>query len=120
MTIENLLFIGLFLLILLVRAIRPRRRRPPPPVVEGVEVVEGDDGFAVDAEAPPARRHIARGRGPARGPLAPAGPASRDTARARRLGGPAGVRRGIVLMTILGPCRALQPPADSMDGSGSR
>ncbi len=27
-----------------------------------------------------------------------------------RLGGPREVRRGIVLMTILGPCRALEPP----------
>ena len=51
MTIENLLFIGLFLLILLVRAIRPRRRRPAPPVEEGLEVVEGDDGNDEDRRA---------------------------------------------------------------------
>ena len=67
----------------------PRGRRLPPPVVE------------------PRRA----GRGPAAAPSRPSGPPADARRRARApLGGRRAVRRGIVLMTVLGPCRALEPP----------
>ena len=69
--------------------IPPRVHRLPPPVVE------------------PRRA----GRGPATAPSRPAGPPADARRRARApLGGRRAVRRGIVLMTVLGPCRALEPP----------
>jgi hypothetical protein len=68
--------------------IPPRGRRPPPPVVE------------------PRR---AGGR-PSTTPSRPDGPPDAARRRPRSpLGGRRAVRRGIVLMTVLGPCRALEP-----------
>jgi hypothetical protein len=66
-----------------------RGRRPPPPVVE------------------PRRA----GEGPSAASSRPAGPPVDARRRTRApLGGRRAVRRGIVLMTVLGPCRALEPP----------
>ncbi len=107
MTIENLLFIGLFLLILLVRAIRPRGQRPLPPPAGSTEGDQADALFGPGDEAPPTNQPGPEIRHAVRRAEAPAGQASSDNARARRLGGLADARRGIVLMTILGPCRAL-------------
>ena len=68
----------------------PRGPRPPPPVVEPRRAREGPHSAPLPVAAPPS---AARRR--ARSPL----------------GSLRVVRRGIVLMTILGPCRALEPPA---------
>ena len=69
--------------------IPPRGHRPPPPVVE------------------PRR---AGGR-PSTTPSRPDAPPEAAPRRPRApLGGRRAVRRGIVLMTVLGPCRALEPP----------
>jgi hypothetical protein len=69
--------------------IPPRGRRPPPPVVEPRRAREG----------------------PSTAPWRPAGPPDAAHRRPRSpLGGRRAVRRGIVLMTVLGPCRALEPP----------
>jgi hypothetical protein len=70
--------------------IPPRGRRPPPPVAEPRRAREGPHSAPLPRAVPPA--------------------AARRRARSR-LGSPRAVRRGIVLMTILGPCRALEPPA---------
>lgn len=67
-------------------------------------------------QAPPVRPHQPTPRPPrVMAPRAP--PVSavtpRDALHPRtpsRLGSPREVRRGMVLMTILGPCRALEPP----------
>jgi hypothetical protein len=70
--------------------IPPRGSRPLPPVVEPRSAREGPHSAPLPRVVPPsaARR---RGRPP--------------------VGSLRAVRRGIVLMTILGPCRALEPPA---------
>ena len=71
--------------------ISPRARRPPPVVA-------------------PRRPH----EGPVAAPSPRAVP---PVTRRRQTGAPVGdlrtVRRGIVLMTILRPCRALEPPDDA-------
>ena len=67
----------------------PRGPRPPPLVVEPRRAREGPHGAPLPRAVPP-------------------------SAARRRERSPVGclreVRRGIVLMTILGPCRALEPP----------
>jgi hypothetical protein len=69
--------------------IPPRGHRPPPPVVEPRRAREGPYSAPLPRAVPPA--------------------AARQRAHSR-LGSPRAVRRGIVLMTVLGPCRALEPP----------
>jgi hypothetical protein len=69
--------------------IPPRRHRLPPAVVESRRAREGPHSALLSLETPPS---AARRR--ARSPL----------------GSLRAVRRGIILMTILGPCRALEPP----------
>jgi hypothetical protein len=69
--------------------ISPREHRLPPAVVQPRRAREGPHGATGPRAMPP-------------------------SAARRRARSPAGslraVRRGIVLMTILGPCRALEPP----------
>jgi hypothetical protein len=66
-----------------------RGRRPPPSVAEPRQASEG----------------------PSTAPSRPAGSPAAARRRARApLGDRRAVRRGIVLMTVLGPCRALDPP----------
>jgi hypothetical protein len=69
--------------------IPPRGHRLPPPVVQPRRAREGPHDVPVPRAVPPS---AARRR--ARPPV----------------GSLRAVRRGIVLMTILGPCRALEPP----------
>jgi hypothetical protein len=66
----------------------PGHRLPPP--VQPRRVREGPQGAPLPRAVPL--------------------PAARRRARSP-VGSPRVVRRGIVLMTILGPCRALEPPA---------
>lgn len=116
---EQLLLFGLFLLValanLVARWLRTRaERRPRVPTDEPEEIVEAS------RRVPP--RVVIRTPQPSRQPAlvsaavpAPARPAPAPAARVRRpprfrLGGVPDVRRGIVLMTVLGPCRALEPP----------
>ena len=69
----------------------PRVRIPSPPLASApIEPREGPMGAPLPAAAPPPAAIRRRGRAP--------------------LGSLRDVRRGIVLMTILGPCRALEPP----------
>jgi hypothetical protein len=70
--------------------IPPRGHRPPPPVVEPRRAREGSHSAPLPRAVPPSAAHR-RARPP--------------------VGSLRAVRRGIVLMTILGPCRALEPPA---------
>jgi hypothetical protein len=67
----------------------PRAHRLPPPVVQPRRTGEGAHGVPLPLAVP---RSAARPR--VRSPL----------------GSLRQVRRGIVLMTVLGPCRALEPP----------
>jgi len=69
--------------------IPPRGPRPPPPVVEPRRAREGPHGAPLPRAVPPS--------------------AARRRARSL-VGSRREVRRGIILMTILGPCRALEPP----------
>jgi hypothetical protein len=69
--------------------IPPRGQRLPPPVVQPRRVREVPQGAPLPAAVP-----LSAARRRARLPV----------------GSPRAVRRGIVLMTILGPCRALEPP----------
>jgi hypothetical protein len=68
----------------------PRPARRPPPVMAPRRLPAVSDTTPL----PRAVRRVAQ-RAPGRAPL----------------GGLRAVRRGIVLMTILGPCRALEPPS---------
>ena len=70
--------------------IPPRGPRRPPPVVQPRRAREGPHDIPVPRAVPPS--------------------AVRRRARPS-VGNLRAVRRGIVLMTILGPCRALEPPA---------
>lgn len=112
----------------------PVREGPPPrprrPLHDRAEEAEGDtlraDPPADRAAAPstlprPAsrprgrERHLSRDDARPRRESRPASPAglapqlARQSTGLRATGGVADLRRGIVLMAILGPCRALQP-----------
>jgi hypothetical protein len=69
--------------------IPPRAHRLPPPVVQPRRAGEGAHGAPLPLAVPPS--------------------AARQRVRSS-LGSLRQVRRGIVLMTVLGPCRALEPP----------
>jgi hypothetical protein len=115
---EQLLLIAIFLLVglinMIIRQLRQRAQAPGPPA----EPAEPEDvswpAPSRMPELPPAARVIlpvplAEPSVPAVRPMrppAPAPPALRRRRDHRRLGSRADVRRAIVAMTVLGPCRA--------------
>jgi hypothetical protein len=113
LTPEQLLLLAIFLLVpllnLTARWLRRRLARHAPPSREAEAVAE-----QAGAPPPPRSRRGTAGPGPPpeqprrRPPPAPPAPGPRR--RPGALGGPRGLRRAIVMMTILGPCRALEPP----------
>ncbi len=108
MGLEQLFFLVLVLFAALVQFLAPRLRQRWEELARR----------AGSAEAPGPRVHVAPQAPRARLAEPPASSHSRRTRRSpapgprrpRALGGLADVRRGIVLMTILGPCRALETP----------
>jgi len=110
MSVEQLLFLFLFVLIPLFNVLRKvlRKRQPAPPLPE-TRPVE-----SMPALPPPRKLHPvpALVHPPARATTAERRPAPVAEPRRRRpYLAPSDVRRGIVIMTILGPCRALEPEA---------
>jgi hypothetical protein len=111
MSVEQLLFIALFVLVplfnFLAKVLR-QRRRPAAPIPQAEE-----PGEPVTA-LPPPRVLLPVPEPPrpsARPPRAPAVLVVERRRRAPYRLRPADVRRGLVLMTILGPCRALEREA---------
>jgi hypothetical protein len=108
MTVEQLVVIAIAVLIALGNLLARRRQSRPaagPPHEPGVP-----DGLAPVGKPPRPRRRPA--------PSAPP-PSDLPVTRRRRrsrLGTLREVRRGIVLMTILGPCRGAEPPASAARG----
>jgi hypothetical protein len=114
---EQLVFLALFLLFallnLIVRLFRERAAKPPdtaPPPLRRPPPPRPPEPLARPAPArvaqPPAPAPVVPG--PAAPALAaPAAAPARRRPRAR-LGGPRDLRRAVVLMTVLGPCRALE------------
>ena len=105
-----LLFVGVPLLNLLVGWLKRRARaqqRPFPPELSATDPHEEPRVIAVPVRA---LEPILSRADPRREP--PAFSPPRGVRRARPLGGRAEVRRAIVAMTILGPCRGLEasPP----------
>jgi hypothetical protein len=110
-----LVFILVPLLNLLVRWLRRRAReqqRPMPAEPRAAEPVEREEWSP--APIPPRARLIERGL-PREGlRTAPQAPSPQPVMRrAGPLGGRAAVRRAVIAMTILGPCRALEEPPSS-------
>ncbi|MGH7334783.1 MAG: hypothetical protein ACREKS_18970 [Candidatus Rokuibacteriota bacterium] len=110
MSVEQLLFLVLFVLIPLINVLRRvLRKRPTPPVPEAVRA-ESMPALPPPRVLQPVPEFA---RPPARATAAERRPA--EVAEQRRQTpyrfSPSAVRRGIVLMTILGPCRALEPEA---------
>jgi len=106
---EQLLFLALFVLIPLLNALARllRKRRPAPPVLDE----------PVAALPPPRVLHPVPEPAPPPARVTRAEPAVVQVVERRRRVPyrlrSADVRRGMVLMTILGPCRALEPGARS-------
>lgn len=110
---EQLLIFALFLLVLLFRSffadLLKKRQRAAPREVEP-EVPAVPPRVRTLPPPPVARPPVPR-EGPRGMPLPTVGPPVATHRRApSRLGSLREVRRGIVLMTILGPCRALELP----------
>jgi hypothetical protein len=123
MSVEQLIFIAVFVLVALFNLIRQarRQRRPEGETADGPPPVE-------EERAPPPRRVViappvprpagapqVRFTGREYRPAAVARPAPARAARrgpGRRLFSHRGdARRGIVLITVLGPCRGLESPS---------
>lgn len=106
---EQLLLLALFLLVafagLLARWLKARMGAPPPaetrpPDTVSVRRPQRPPGEpAMPVRTPP----LAHGQ-----PSPPSPVETRRRAPRPRLGGPSHLRRGIVLMAVLGPCRALE------------
>lgn len=114
MTRTQLLFLLLIAFVLLLnfvtRALRRRVVRAAPRSSES-KVSEIPRGAQRPPPATTPRRSSEAPRAPRTAPLPVAVRPARPQPRARApLGGLRAVRRGVVLMTILGPCRALEPP----------
>jgi hypothetical protein len=111
MPVEQLLLLALFMLAALAQLLYRRFTRGPRDEAAGKDQAPGRDRIAAPPAAPtrvPERRPRPRaepGRDARPTPVAPIG--ARPPARSR-LGTLRDVRRGIVLMTVLGPCRALE------------
>lgn len=109
MTPEQLLFVALFAVValanLIARWLKARRERRPPAETEEIDQVR-----AMPRRLPP---RVVITAPEARRPPTPAPtdtttpPVARPARRLPRLrlGGPSDLRRAIVLMTVLGPCR---------------
>lgn len=108
--LEQLFLLALLLFVLLLRPFLPfltdwlqKREQQAPPAEEP----EAPPQLSPALATPSRPRQDLR-----RTPVPTVGPPVATHRRARsRLGSLRDVRRGIVLMTILGPCRALEPPA---------
>lgn len=97
-----LVFVLVPLLNLLVRWIQQRARERAAPLPDPAPREARTPG-------PMPRVRTVQPAAPCEGPAAPApAPPPPPRRRAGPLGGPAGLRRAIVAMTILGPCRGLQ------------
>ena len=113
MPVEQLLLIALLVLATLAQLLYRRVMQGPRDEVAGPERAAARDRIpGPSAEPAPIPRRppgprTDRARGPRPTLAAPVEP--RPILRAR-LGTLQDVRRGIVLMTVLGPCRALEPP----------
>jgi hypothetical protein len=109
MSVEQLLFLVLFVLIplvnLLARWLRKRVPEPPIPAPERREPIPILPRPTVLSPVPALAPQHPRATSAER---LPDQPLARPAQRRTRLS-PREVRRGIVLMTILGPCRALEP-----------
>ena len=109
MSVEQLLFLVLFVLLPLLNMLRKalRNRRPAPPVPEA----RREEPRPV--LPPPMVLHPvpALARPPARATTVERRPVQAAEQRRRTAFSPSDIRRGIVIMTILGPCRALEPEA---------
>lgn len=91
----------------------------PDPEADPVALTESDWGRPPEAEPVPELRPVpalarkpasARSQsGPAIGAIRPPRPSERRRARHRMFQHRRALRDGIVMMTVLGPCRALQP-----------
>jgi hypothetical protein len=109
MSVEQLLFLVLFVLLPLLNMLRKalrKRRLPAPPVPEAgrAEPRPVRPAPMVLPPVPELARPPPRARTAERRPV--------QAAERRRTDfSPSHIRRGIVLMTILGPCRALEPEA---------
>jgi hypothetical protein len=103
---------------LIVRSVRSKTRRDQRADVAGVEEAGVDEELVLLAEADtelseeePAEPRLPPPPLPSPGSSPPMAVRPRRRHRARRwLKHPLDARRGIVMMTILGPCRGLQPP----------
>jgi hypothetical protein len=102
-----LLFVFLFMS-MLVEWIKRRQRRVPREAMTMVPPVPVRTPMPVPSRAVAPQRPRAEPRG-APGPMAEA-PSVHTLRALAYIHNPREVRRGIVLMTILEPCRALEPP----------
>jgi hypothetical protein len=109
--LEQLLFLVLFLLVLLVSSVLvevlKRQQRIAQP--EGEPEAPVLFSKAPLRPSPPLASPPTPRAGPCSTPVSETPPPS-VTRRRARVGSLRDVRRGIVLMTILGPCRALESP----------
>jgi len=112
---EQLLLLLLFVLVplfnLLLRWLQRRAREQQRPVPAEPRAAEPEGREELPARMPPRVRVIEPAR-PREGPRE-APPAPRPQPLIRRagpMGGRAAVRRAVVAMTILGPCRGLEEP----------
>ena len=116
MPVEQLLLLALFVLAILVPLLYRRVAQDSRDETAGRDPAGGRDRTPVPppgAMQVPERRprpRVEPGRDARRTPVAPRG--ARPPGRSR-LGTLQDVRRGIVLMTVLGPCRALEPAPPS-------
>jgi hypothetical protein len=121
MSIEQLFFLGILLLVALVNFLRQaqarRQRRGPEPRAEAPPEEREPPPLALPPRViiPPSRPPALEERPRARAPMPrPAPPPPR---RARRLlGSHREVRRAIVLVSLLGPAPGLEPPARGQEG----
>ena len=117
MNFENLLVVAAILAFAFVNLILPwlrRQRRGTPADEAGVD--EADEAARAAAKAAPPAGPGARREASARAPAPQAAATPRvgtRTARRLPLGSRAQLRQGIVLRTVLGPCRAMQDPNSS-------
>ena len=115
MPVEQLLVLALFVLAALAQLLYARFRRGRGDEAAGTnrsgarDRIPGPSAEPAPIPGRPPGPRTDRARGPRPTPAAPAG--TRPIMRSR-LGTLQDVRRGIVLMTVLGPCRALEaaPP----------
>jgi hypothetical protein len=119
-TIEQVLLVIIFILAPLINFIMRRARRrladqlprqePPAPTQRQPRVVL--------TAAPPAAPSPAGTHAPqqTRVPAISVSRAQRRFSKRSLLGSPRDVRRGIIIMTILGPCRANEPPDEKGAG----